>query len=86
MLNQQTNTKNRSQSKFLGQRRKRQLLIDVRRFVRKHNAMVWHIDMGGNLHRCIIQTEDGKNAFAWGSSKSNAFYNMLPKFNLKYAV
>lgn len=80
------NPKNRIESKFLGQRRKRQLLIDVRSFARKYNATVWHIDMGNNLHRCVIQTQDGKKAFAWGSSRMNAFYNMLPKFNLKYAV
>lgn len=84
-MRNETKSKNPSQSKFLGQRRKRQLLIDVRRFVRKYNALVWHIEMEKNLYRCIIQTDDGKNAFAWGSSKSNAFYNMIPKFNLKYS-
>ncbi len=83
MRHQKKDTKNRRQSKFLGNRRK--FLLDARRFARKHNAMIWLIEQDNGLHRCIIQTEDGKNAFAWGSSKPHSFYNMISKFNLKYA-
>ena len=76
-------SKNQSQSKFLGQRRKRQFLIETRKFSRQHNAAVWFVEIG-SMHRCLVKTADGKNAFAWGSSSRNSFYNMLPKFELKY--
>lgn len=85
MSNTTNTTKNRSNSKFLGHRRKRQFLRDFKNFSEKHDAMIWIIDWGG-MYRCITQTEDSRNAFAWGATRKRAFYNMIRMYNLKYVA
>ena len=86
MLNQQKNLKNRSRSKFLVQRRKRNFQKDFKEFSKKNNASYLGIISWDNTYRCIFQSECGKNAFAWGRTRSRAFYNMVKMFNLKYSA
>jgi hypothetical protein len=85
------NAKNRRISRFLStstgtKTAQEKFSKELRKFSDENNAMIWIIEWKEKLFRCIIQTQDGKNAFAWGANQKRSFYNMRKMFNLKYSA
>ena len=94
MLNQQKNLKNRSRSKFLGQRRKSFLTRRISKIgfqflkINQGTVTVSKFTEGSfNSYKCVFGSRTtGRTAFAYGSSFGGAYHNMIRLFNLKYAV
>ncbi len=94
MLNQQKNLKNRSRSKFLGQRRKSFFTRRTAKLgfqflkINQGTVTVSKFTEGSfNSYKCVFGSRTtGRTAFAYGSSFGGAYHNMIRSFNLKYAV
>ena len=94
MLNQQKNTKNRSRSKFLGQRRKSFFTRRTAKLgfkflkINQGTITVSKFTEGSfNSYKCVFGSRTtGRTAFAYGSSFGGAYHNMIRLFNLKYAA
>ena len=88
------NTKNRSRSKFLGQRRKsfftRRTAKIGFQFLKQNKGTVSvsrFTEGSFNSYKCVFSSRTtGRTAFAYGSSFGGAYHNMIRLFNLKYAV
>lgn len=68
------------------QRKELKFRKDFGRFIKKQNAHILQIVQDGTLFRCTVQTQDAKNAFAFGRTPARSFYKMVSRFNLKYAA
>lgn len=68
------------------QRKELKFRKDFGRFIQKQNTQVLQIVQQGTLYHCMAQTQDAKNAFAFGRTPARSFYKMVSRFNLKYAV
>ena len=91
MLNSTKTIKNRSQSKFLGQRRisflsRRSAKIGFN-FIRINRGSVTVSKMPiGSYKTSFKSIVTGRTAFAYGQNFHEAYHNMIRLFNLKYAV
>ncbi|MBP8060797.1 MAG: hypothetical protein KAY30_03070, partial [Cloacibacterium sp.] len=87
-------SKNRSHSKFLGQRRKSFLTKRNSRnglnFLKINQGTVTvskFTEGSFNSYKCVFGSRTtGRTAFAYGSSFGGAYHNMIRLFYLKYAV
>ena len=93
MRNQTVNSKNRSRSKFLGQRRKSFFTRRTAKIgfqflkINQGTVTVSKFTEGSfNSYKCVFGSRTtGRTAFAYGSSFGGAYHNMIRLFNLKYA-
>ncbi|ANF51764.1 hypothetical protein A0O34_15170 [Chryseobacterium glaciei] len=90
MLNPVKNTKNRSFSKFLGQRRKSFLPKKEQPqnfdFVKQNQGSISASTISHGIIKCLFSSKaTGKTAFAFGPTLGDAYQNMIGKFNLKYS-
>ena len=85
-----TNTKNRSNSKFLFNRRKNSLAKRKPQnfsFVKEnHGNMIIRKTEFGTYKCVMIVPTNGKGAFAYGRTFTKAYQNMIRNFNLKYTI
>ena len=71
------------------QRKELKFRKDFGSFMRKNNVHILQIvqDLhNAKLYHCIMQTQDAKNAFAFGRTPARSFYKMISRFNIKYSA
>ena len=90
MLNRTKTTKNRSTSKFLGQRRKS--FLNKRNskngfnFLKINQGTVTRTSMPSGSVRLVFESKTtGRTALAYGQDFFKAYQNLITLFNLKYA-
>ena len=91
MQNSTTNAKNRSQSKFLHQRRKsfftkRTAKLGFQFLKQNKGSLTVHKIETGAYKAIFASKETGRKAFALGMTFGGAYQNMIRLFHLKYAV
>lgn len=91
MLNQQKNTKNRSRSKFLGERRKsfftRRTAKLGFQFLKINQGTVTRTTMPSGAVRITFESEfTGRTALAYGRDFFCAYENLIKNFYLKYSA